>query len=68
MSNRVLLDDGLTGAHSSLDVIATCHSSHGGAFGERVGLVKDAIGRSEEHPLQATGYGTASQARAIHGL
>jgi hypothetical protein len=52
-----------------LDEIIACHSSLGGAFGERLGLVKDAIGRSEERPSQATGYGTgfagASKARVL---
>ncbi|MGH6862783.1 MAG: hypothetical protein ACRECN_00670 [Methylocella sp.] len=49
--------------------IATRHSSHGGEFGERIEPVKDAIGRSEERPAQATGYGTgfagASKARVL---
>jgi len=31
----------------------------GGEFGERVEPVKDAIGRSDERPSQATGYGTS---------
>ena len=51
------------------DEIATCHSSLGGEFGERIDSVKDAIGRSEERPSQATGYGTgfagASEARVL---
>jgi hypothetical protein len=49
--------------------IATCHSSHGGKFGERIDSVKDAIGRSEERPSQAPGFGTgfagASDPRAL---
>ncbi len=40
--------------------IAKRHSSHGGECGERIELVKDAIGRSKERPSQATGYGTGS--------
>jgi hypothetical protein len=43
--------------------IATRHSSHGGEFGERIDSIKDAIGRSEERPSQATGYGTGFVAR-----
>jgi hypothetical protein len=49
--------------------IATRHSSLGGEFGEWMNSVKDAIGRSEERPLLATGYGTgfagASDPRAL---
>ena len=44
-------------------------SLHGSEFGERIEPVKDAIGRSEERPSQATGYGTgfagASEARVL---
>jgi hypothetical protein len=54
---------------SLLQEIATRHSSHGGEFGERIDPVKDAIGRSDERPSQATGYGTgsagASKARVL---
>ncbi|PZR80494.1 MAG: hypothetical protein DLM68_19515 [Hyphomicrobiales bacterium] len=39
---------------------ATCHSFLGGEFGERVDPVKNAIGRSDERPSQATRYGTGS--------
>ncbi|MGH6811121.1 MAG: hypothetical protein ACREDM_01845 [Methylocella sp.] len=52
--------------------IATRHSSHWAKFGERIEPVKDAIGRSEERPSQATGYGTgvagASKARVLDGI
>jgi hypothetical protein len=45
------------------------HSYLSGEFGERIAVVKDAIGRSEERPLQATGCGTgkagASFARVL---
>ena len=34
------------------------HSSDGGECGERIDPVKDAIGRPEERPSQATSYGT----------
>ncbi len=41
------------------DEIAACDSFLGGAFGEGIAVVKDAVGRSEE-PSQATGDGTGS--------
>ena len=54
------------------DEIKTCHSSLGGEFGERIDVVKDAIGCSEERPSQATGYGTgiagASEARDLDNI
>ncbi len=56
--------------HTESREIATRHSSYGGEFGERVGLVKDAVGRSKGRPSQATGYGTgfagASFARVLY--
>jgi hypothetical protein len=39
-------------------LFAHCHSSDGGECGERIEPVKDAIGRPEERPSQATSYGT----------
>ena len=49
--------------------ITTCHSSFGGECGERIDSVKDSIGCLEQHPSQATGYGTgfagASDPRAL---
>ncbi len=54
------------------DESASCHSSLGGEFGEWIEVVKDAIGCSEERPLQATGYGTggagASEARVLDNI
>ncbi len=54
------------------DEITACHSSLGGEFGEWIDVVKDAIGCSEERPLQATGYGTggagASEARVLDNI
>ncbi|MGH6839999.1 MAG: hypothetical protein ACREDT_14620 [Methylocella sp.] len=52
--------------------IAVHYSLHGGECGERIEPVKDAIGRSEERPSQATGYGTgiagASSPRVLERL
>ncbi|MGH6935732.1 MAG: hypothetical protein ACRED2_06040, partial [Methylocella sp.] len=54
------------------DEITACHSSRSGEFGERIDVVKDAIGCSEERPLQATGYSTggagASEARVLDNI
>jgi hypothetical protein len=49
------------------------HSFNGGHYRRgRLDVVKDAIGRSEERPLQATGYGTgcagASEARVLDNI